>query len=161
MTRLLLLALLAIAGRSPEPMASCLAARRGEIISAAEIAGGLTGVPLALLLVVGFRETHLGCHPRSGGGWGAPVDRLHRHTAGTAVHAARALSRGFAHCGSWEGAAAFFRCGLCTCPYAPTYAPTTVRWVERVSARAGYAPPSHLRAPATFRRTAPLGRSRP
>ena len=35
----------------------------------------------ALLAAVGWHESHLGCARASGGCWGSPRDRGHRHTA--------------------------------------------------------------------------------
>lgn len=69
--------------------------------------------PTELTAAVAFAETHLGCDLHEGGNWGAPLDRLHRHTAGTHMHAVRALSRGYQRCGSWDGAVLRFRTGLC------------------------------------------------
>jgi hypothetical protein len=67
-----------------------------------------------VLVAVAFSETHLGCDRGEGGGWGAPVDRHHRHTAGTHLHAAAVLARGMEVCrGDELGAVRRFRTGLC------------------------------------------------
>lgn len=91
----------------------CLERRRLEIAEIAAEAERVTGVPAGLLLVVGMNETHLGCARGEGGGWGAPVDRNHRHTAGTPLRAAQALQASYRVCGTWEGAVGRFRSGLC------------------------------------------------
>jgi len=69
--------------------------------------------PVELTAAVAFQETHLGCDINEGGNWGAPIDRNHRHIAGTHMSAVRVLSRGFTRCGSWDGAVLRFRTGLC------------------------------------------------
>lgn len=71
------------------------------------------GVPVLVMAAVAFQETHLGCDRGEGGGWGAPIDRFHRHTAGTHVQAAQSLVNGMGACGSWEGAVIRFRTGAC------------------------------------------------
>lgn len=73
-------------------------------------------VPSGLALSVSFHETHVGCDRNEGGGWGAPIDIRHRHTAGTPEHAIRALRRSFEVCHDWEGAVSRFRSGLCHLP---------------------------------------------
>lgn len=72
-----------------------------------------TSPPLDLMASVAFLETHLGCDVNEGGNWGAPVSPSQRHRAGTHMHAARALSNGYIHCGTWEGAVLRFHTGLC------------------------------------------------
>lgn len=93
----------------------CIARRREEIVADADAAARDHHVPVALLLAVGFAESHLGCAPRSGGCWGAPRDRDHRASAGRADHAASALALGHRRCATWPGAIAHFRCGACRC----------------------------------------------
>jgi hypothetical protein len=67
-----------------------------------------------ILVAVAFSETHLGCDAHEGGGWGAPVDRHHRHTAGTHLHAAAVLARSLDVCrGDQLSAVRRFRTGLC------------------------------------------------
>lgn len=77
------------------------------------VAPGAPVPPVELTAAVAFAETHLGCDLNEGGNWGAPIDRNHRHTAGTHMSAVRVLSRGFTRCGSWDGAVMRFRTGLC------------------------------------------------
>lgn len=97
------------------PYRACLSARTPRVIADADAASREHGVPVALLLAVGYAESHLGCARGSGGCWGAPVSRLHRHTAGRASHAASALALGHRRCGTWTGALGHFRCGRCVC----------------------------------------------
>jgi hypothetical protein len=67
-----------------------------------------------VMVAVAFSETHLGCDAGEGGGWGAPIDRHHRHTAGTHLHAAAVLARSMQVCGGDElSAVRRFRTGLC------------------------------------------------
>lgn len=97
------------------PYRACLTARTPRVIADADAASREHGVPVALLLSVGYAESHLGCARGSGGCWGAPASRLHRHTAGRASHAASALALGHRRCGTWTGALGHFRCGRCVC----------------------------------------------
>lgn len=94
------------------PARHCIESRQQQIaqhlVNAREI-----GVPPSLMLSVSFHESWVGCHPGEGGNWGAPVDRSHRHTAGTPEHAARALATSYRVCGTWSGAISRFRSGLC------------------------------------------------
>lgn len=76
--------------------------------------------PTELTAAVAFVETHLGCDINEGGNWGAPIDPQHRHTAGTHMHAVRALSRGYRACGDWDGAVMRFRTGLCNPKRSPS-----------------------------------------
>jgi hypothetical protein len=148
MIEVLFAALLALMPRVPQPMRGCIARRQGRIVAQIAQARETYGVPPAVMLVIGLLESHYGCAPRSGGCWGAPIDRAHRSTAGTSNQAALALANGFRACGTWRGAIARFRCGLCRCPmrsgrgYTPRYA---VGLVERVHLRAGVPPPPRLR----------------
>jgi hypothetical protein len=145
---LLFAALLAILPGVPQPMHGCIHRQHASIVEQIARASDRHGVPPAVLLVVGLLESHYGCAPGSGGCWGAPVDRAHRLTAGTPDHAAIALAHSFEVCGSWVGAVARFRCGLCRCParvvhgYTPEYA---ARLIERMHRRAGLPPPAGLR----------------
>lgn len=109
-----LVALLAVLP-ARRPYRACLATRAPRVIADADAASREHGVPVALLLSVGYAESHLGCARGSGGCWGAPVSRLHRHTAGRASHAASALALGHRRCGTWAGALGHFRCGRCVC----------------------------------------------
>lgn len=102
---LLLAALLALG--PPAPIRACLRQRVERIAQDATEASAATGVPVHLLLAVGWAETHLGCDRAEGGGWGAgpaplprgPLradgavgasDRLPRLCGPSARHAARA-----------------------------------------------------------------------
>lgn len=96
------------------PHAACITARTSRIVEDADAASREHGVPVALLLAVGYAESHLGCARGSGGCWGAPLSRTARHTAGRASHAASALALGHRRCGDWRGALAHFRGGRCT-----------------------------------------------
>lgn len=148
---LLFAALLAILPRVPQPMRGCIQRQHGDIVQQIARSAESYGVPPAVLLVVGMLESHYGCSPRSGGCWGAPVDRAHRATAGTPNQAAVALATSYRVCRTWLGAVARFRCGLCQCPtlagrgYTPGYA---VRLIERVHARAELPAPGGLRVAA-------------
>jgi hypothetical protein len=116
---------------------TCVRRRAGEIAAAAEAAARRHEVPVGLLLSVAVLESHLGCNPRSGGCWGAPISRTRRAVAGTADHAASALALGLRRCGSDEGAIAHFRWGHCRVPRgAHGYGPAQVlRLAERVARR--------------------------
>ncbi len=100
----ILAALLSLYPRSPA--AQCL-----DALDAAHRAH--PEVPTALLAAVGWHESHLGCARASGGCWGSPRDRDHRHTAGTPTDAARDLAHALRACGSVGGAIARFRGGSC------------------------------------------------
>ena len=91
------------------------------------------GVPVLVMAAVAFKETHFGCDRNEGGGWGAPIDRFHRHTAGTHVQAAQSLINGRAACGSWEGAVLRFRTGACAPRRGP--GPAYLREVLRLEGR--------------------------
>lgn len=98
----------------PARTLALIEANEASIARDAEEAATTYGVPIGVLLVVGYGETHLGTDAGEGGNWGAPIDPAHRHTAGGPVHAAYALRRGFEVCGgSWARAVARFRSGLC------------------------------------------------
>jgi hypothetical protein len=105
----------------PGPQTQCIEHRFDQIVAAVtspEVQ--LHAVPPAILLVVAFAETHIGCDRGEGGGWGAPISRAQRHVAGTPATAASSLANGAEHCMprgfGWDGAVAWFRCGLCLCP---------------------------------------------
>lgn len=110
---------------------SCIQQHRSFIVEKVALAEEEHGIPPAVMLVVAYLESHYGCHPNSGGCWGAPIDMQHRLTAGTPNHAAVALHTGFygegrvdrngnptgfRGCHTWLGAVSRFRCGLCSCP---------------------------------------------
>ena len=112
----------------------CLFARGATIAAEAGTAAAAHGVPVALLLAVGFRESQLGCDVRAGGGWGAP----RRRGQSGADAAASALALGYRRCGGTpEGALSSFRWGLCRVPAgARGYGPADVlRLAARVAAR--------------------------
>lgn len=115
----------------------CIAARQNEIAQDLADAAPL-GVPPALYLAVGLFETHLGCDRASGGCWGAPVDRYHRHTAGAPIATARALAASLRVCGTWPRALARFRCGICAgCPRSGYRPAQVLSLASRLCARAG------------------------
>lgn len=135
MTHVLILTLLSLWPHGM-PARRCVRDRADEI--AAHLDAGLAehGVPPEILASVGWHETWLGCAGERD--WGAPVDRRHRHTAGTPGHAARALARSLAVCGSWPAAVARFRSGLCR-PRRPEhlhYVASVMRLAERLRAGA-------------------------
>lgn len=123
------------------PALPCIDARHDEIVEMGTRSAETYNVPIVVLLVVGFSETHFGCDPASGGNWGAPRDRNHRHTAGNSDSAASALALGYSRCHTWPGAISHFRCGRCgTCPveqpgYTARGAMRRVRQIERRMAR--------------------------
>lgn len=102
-------------------------ARFDAIAAVAEQASSEHGVPVGLLLAVGWHESWLGTHPRSGGLWGGRVPPV----------TSRILARGRRGCGSWLGAVSFFRCGRCACPRLVGYEPgEAIALASRVYARA-------------------------
>jgi len=130
--------------RSPEPLQFCMVRFAERTAVRLQEAYNQLGVPPELLLALSYNETHIGCDRNEGGGWGAPIDRLHRHTAGTYMHAARVLRNGWDYCRavrarswmdlpghqrirvratSWMRAVAFYRCGMCECPHLVGYQP--------------------------------------
>ena len=129
-------ALLTLHPLIPNRMRSCMMLNRESISQMASDGSLSTGVPPAVLLMVGFFESHLGCNPRSGGSWGSPVDNTHRHIAGTPRRAADDLATSYRVCGTWLGAVSRFRCGLCRCRpsllrgYSPSYLMGQVQRVE-------------------------------
>jgi hypothetical protein len=159
MIRLLLTALLATFTHMPAR--HCIERRFDEITTAAGDASDRFGVPPALLLSVGFHETWLGCHGERD--WGAPVDRRHRHTAGTPADAAASLAIGLRVCGTWNGAITRFRSGLCSVPPGDPrrdYVRSVLRLQRRVIARARRHPDAarvfaEQRAPASPASSAP------
>lgn len=140
MTAVLLAALLSLMPHAP--YGECLAARRGAITADAKLAAATAGVPVGLLLAVGWRESHLGCNPRSGGSWGNPISATRRHVAGRPAGAARILARGRRLCGDWRGAAAFFRTGECRVDARHAgYVAAALQLTARIYARAGLPSP--------------------
>ena len=57
---------------------ACVEARAPQIAADADDAAARYSVPVATLLAVAVLESHLGCAPRSGGCWGAPISRTDR-----------------------------------------------------------------------------------
>jgi len=126
---------------------TCIETRRAQIVAHAADASREAGVPPGVLLVVGFLESSWGCHPASGGSWGAPIDPRHRLVAGTAYHATRALARSYAVCGSWRGAIGRFRSGICR-PWQANhraYVARAIALIERLHTRSDTPLPEHLR----------------
>lgn len=105
---------LLLAVRVPLADRACIEARRDRIASNAEAAAAQYGVLVTVLLSVAYRESHLGCDPRSGGSWGAPISRTRRHVAGGANAEASALALGYRRCFTHEGAISHFRWGVCS-----------------------------------------------
>ena len=97
------------------PVRACLRARAETITTRADAAALEHGVPVELLMAVGFLESRFGCDPASGGSWGSPVDRRHRGIAGGPGHTARDLATSLRVCVGPLAAVSRFRCGLCTC----------------------------------------------
>ena len=124
MIHLLLTTLLSLYPHSPA--SACVRSRAESIASDARLAAEAHGVPAALLVSVGWFESHLGCNPRSGGSWGSPSGRSHRLRAGSAWHTARDLATSFRVCRSWPAALARYRCGLCRCTPPVGYRPRHV-----------------------------------
>lgn len=114
----------------------CIEAGRARIAQQIdETARAYPRVRPEVLVAVAFSETHLGCDAGEGGGWGAPVDRAHRHTAGTHLHAAAVLARGMVVCGGDElSAVRRFRTGLCN-PIQTSSSPIVGRVGERYGRR--------------------------
>lgn len=114
-----LLALLPV----PAARRACIVERRAAIEHDADAASAATGVPVAVILAVAYLETHIGCAPRSGGCWGAPISPSRRGTAGRAIHSATALAWGYRACGDALGAVSHYRCGRCRCGRLVGYQP--------------------------------------
>ncbi len=131
-TAALLFALLALRPHSPQ--LPCITARHDTIVSQATASAERYGVPVSVLLVTSFNETHLTCDRGEGNGWGAPASRTRRHTAGTSDNHASALALGYRRCHSWLGAISSYRCGNCMCRrlvgYTPEGAMRRVRQID-------------------------------
>lgn len=140
-----ILAVLLVLHRPPQPQRDCIE-RTHDAIVAAGVEAESIGVPAAILFSVARRESHFACAPGERS-WGAPIDSRHRHTAGTPMHAARALRRGYDVCGTWSGAVGRFRSGLCR-PWQAvhrSYVASVTRDVETIHARTGMPLPEHFR----------------
>jgi hypothetical protein len=145
-TSRLLAALLAILPRVPQPQRGRIERQHDRIVEMATASAEAYEVPVGILLVTAFLETHLGVDNGEGGGWGAPINRAHRHTAGTSDHAARALARSHEVCHDWFHAITRFRSGQCVfrrrlIGYEPDYA---ARLVTRMYEQAGLPAPDGL-----------------
>jgi hypothetical protein len=95
----------------------CIESHTYSIIDRAMSAEENQNVPAGIILIVAFKETHIGCHHGRTryGNWGAPSSRRYRNRNGTSFHAAIALQHSFEICRNWEGAINRFRCGFCEC----------------------------------------------
>lgn len=134
----------ALAGR-------CIARNRDRIVAAADRAAAEQGVPPAVLLGVAMLESHVGCTTgRGNASWGAPISRARRGVAGGARESASALAWGRRRCGSWVGALAHYRCGLCRpCPRLVGYTDAfAAAFIRRAYARAGAPLPEGFERPA-------------
>ena len=103
----------------PGPQSRCIELRFQSIAASAMESEQLYGVPVEVFLATSFLETHLGCDPGSGGGFGAPISRSDRHTAGTAASHGSALALGLRQCGTahgWLAAVSHYRTGRCRWP---------------------------------------------
>lgn len=114
----------------PARYRQCIAARREAIIAQAAEAADLHQIPVELLLVTGYLESHLGCANLSGG-WGVRLPRALRTASQPHLHvvrAASALAFGYRRCRTELGALAHFRYGRCATPaqheagYTPEFA---------------------------------------
>lgn len=124
---------------------ACIVRNFDSIAAVAEAAERDNGVPAAIILSVGFLETHLGCDINEGGNWGAPISTTRRHVAGTPRQAAVALQHGFERCGSWVGAISRFRSGRCRIPTSMSnYPRTAIRIMTRISHDTGTPVPLNL-----------------
>ncbi len=146
LTALILTTLLSIIPRVPQPQRGRLEARHDRIVAEATAAAAHHNVPVALLFSTAMMETHIGTDVGEGDGWGAPISRFRRHTAGTADNAASALAFGFRDCHTWLGATHHYRCGLCRCMHLLGYqAPQAIRLAEHTMQRANVPLPDHWR----------------
>lgn len=124
---------------------ACIVRNFNSIAQVAENAERDLGVPAAVMLTVGFIETHNGCDRGEGGNWGAPISPTQRHVAGAPSQAGVALQHGFERCGSWLGAISRFRSGHCRIPPAMEHYPrTAMRIITRISTDASVALPEHF-----------------
>lgn len=150
--QLLLTALLQLFPYMSHNNRACIVRNFDSIAEVAEAAERDNGVPAAIMLSVGFLETHLGCDRNEGGNWGAPISPTRRHVAGAPRQAAVALQHGFERCGSWVGAISRFRSGRCRIPRSmASYPRTALSIMNRISTNAGVAIPANLYPPTRHR----------
>lgn len=117
------------------PARACLIQRQAQIAEILQVSQqAYPEMPMTMLATIGYMETYLGCAANEGGNWGAPIDPQHRHTAGTPLHAARALWRSYEVCNhDWEAAARRFRTGLChSTPVGTHYGQNALRTRHRL-----------------------------
>lgn len=146
--QLLLSALLALFPYMSGGNRVCIVRNFNSIAQVADAAERENGVPAAVMLSVGFLETHLGCDVGEGGNWGAPISPTRRHVAGAPRQAAVALQHGFQRCGSWLGAISRFRSGQCVIPQTMArYPRMAMSLMTRISTNAGVPIPPHLYPP--------------
>lgn len=146
LTATLLTALFASIPRVSQPQRGRIEQRHDAIVAMATDSAERFNVPVVLLMVTGFLETHLGTDDGEHGNWGSPIDRRHRHTAGTSDSAARDLAHSFQICGNWLAAVRRYRTGLCFRDASVGYtAAYSIRLAERVYHRAGIDLPEHWR----------------
>lgn len=146
--------ILAMFPTAPARSVQSIRARQTTIEQNLLASESIHGVPMGIMLMVAWAETHVGGDINEGGNWGAPIDPQHRHTAGTPLHAARALRRSYEVCGSWYRAVARFRSGLCR-PHNPThqrYTRTVTYLARRLYLRVGDTIPPTLEEPHTASR---------
>lgn len=138
MTAILLAALLSLVPHTARTR--CVEAHAAQIAEVIDTLEEGYGVRPSVLLVVGFRESMFGCDPRSGGSWGSPRDRRHRHISGGPEAAARDLTSAYRVCGDWVRALRRYRCGTCWCRPRVGYLPEDAwRMAQRIESltRAG------------------------
>ena len=154
----MMLALLAIVPRVPQPQRDRIAMQRDTIATQAADVAERFAVPVVLILVSAFEESHWGTDSLEHS-WGAPRDAAHRHIAGGPAQNASSLAMGFRMCHTWLGAMGMFRAGSCrrcgpsetprvgVCyPHLAGYMPeTAMRLAERSMAAAHVPLPPHWR----------------
>lgn len=145
MAQLLLAALLQIFPYMSGNNRACIQRNFESIARVAEYAERNHHVPAAIMLSVGFLETHLGCDIGEGGNWGAPISASRRHVAGTPEQAAIVLERSYQVCHTWVGAISRFRSGLCRIPEHMNHYPmNALSIMTRISTISGTSIPNDL-----------------
>lgn len=128
---------------SPPSVRACIDRNADAIAARLTLGERIEGVPAGVMLVVAFRESHIGCDAGEGGNWGAPASRTRRHDPGTPMQAVAALGWSYDVCGDWLGAVARFHSGLCR-PWQPrhrAYVAAVRAHVLRLYAAVGSPPP--------------------